>query len=342
VNVVFRADGSSTIGTGHVIRSIALAQALQQAGFACCFVMRMLDEQLPAVVRNAGIEVHGFDPDAEPEKDAAFLLENVSTDDIVILDGYRFESRYQKMVKDNGNVLVSIDDIAATHFYADIVINHSVHAAASEYDVVPYTKLLLGPAYALLRAPFLVRRDSVKEIAPSARNVMITLGGADPENCMIKILRAASRLEGTSVRAVVGSAFRYKDEIRAFGASSGIEVLESLTAEGMAELMQWADMAVTAAGGTCWELCCMGVPFIAGVLADNQERIAERLDEIGAAVNIGWFNDSSEEEMTAVFREVAENPARRARLHAAAKKLVDGRSFERIRAVIDEKRSETA
>lgn len=54
----------------------------------------------------------------------------------------------------------------------------------------------------------------------------------------------------------------------------------------MAELMAKSDLAIGAAGSTSWERCCLGLPSIMVVLADNQNLIAKDLHNWGGAISI--------------------------------------------------------
>ena len=109
----------------------------------------------------------------------------------VILDGYAFDSAYQKIIKDAGLNLLLIDDNGSMgHYYADIVLNQNIHANKELYqDKEPYVRLLLGTKYVLLRAEFLNWHGLKREIPKTARNILVTLGGSDPENVTLKVIK---------------------------------------------------------------------------------------------------------------------------------------------------------
>jgi RimJ/RimL family protein N-acetyltransferase len=98
----------------------------------------------------------------------------------------------------------------------------------------------------------------------------------------------------------------------------------------MPELMTWADVAISAGGSTCWELAFMGVPTVALILARNQCPIAERLDTVGVAVNLGWYEDVSPPEMAQVFMELMRTLTTRAQMAQRGQELVDGEGAARV------------
>ncbi len=102
-------------------------------------------------------------------------------------------------------------------------------------------------------------------------------------------------------------------------------------AENMPEMMAWADVAISAGGSTNWELALMGVPNLIIVLADNQCGIAEGLAQAGAAINWGWFNRISDEQIAEALESLVLAEAKRLRMGQVGQQLVDGRGALRVR-----------
>ena len=145
--VYIRADGSSNIGLGHIIRCVSLAHMLKDKFMIHFFVLEIPEALKSEIVQNEwNITVI--------EKELDFLSE-LKGNEIVILDGYLFNSNYQKQIKNKGCKLVCIDDFHDQRFYADLVINHAPGVSKEDYKGEQYTKYLLGPDYALLRPEFL-------------------------------------------------------------------------------------------------------------------------------------------------------------------------------------------
>ena len=66
--------------------------------------------------------------------------------------------------------------------------------------------------------------------------------------------------------------------------SLNIEV--TVDADDMAQRMVDADLAIGAAGSTSWERCCLGLPTVMMVLADNQKTIAKNLALDGVVFDV--------------------------------------------------------
>ena len=171
--LVVRADATVVMGTGHVMRCLALAQAWQDAGGSCVFAMA---EPTPAVeerVAAEGIQVVRFRKTIPgSSQDAAQLVELARAQGAawLVVDGYHFDAEYQRRLKDTELKLLWVDDNGeSAHYYADLVLNQNAHARDGLYvHREPYTRLLLGPRYALLRREFARWRDWKREIAPLA------------------------------------------------------------------------------------------------------------------------------------------------------------------------------
>ncbi|MEO6830804.1 MAG: hypothetical protein ABI169_01290, partial [Chitinophagaceae bacterium] len=139
--IYFRADGSNAMGVGHIYRCCALAQILESE-FQCCFLLsKAAEKEIIAVVAAHFSEYQQLNTDNEAQEVANLL----TSEDIAVLDGYHFDTEYQKIIKSSGAKLVCVDDIAQYEFVADVVINHAGGINADIYSLAPDTKLYLGP-----------------------------------------------------------------------------------------------------------------------------------------------------------------------------------------------------
>jgi UDP-2,4-diacetamido-2,4,6-trideoxy-beta-L-altropyranose hydrolase len=155
--IIFRADGSDRIGLGHLIRSQALAEMLAD-DFDCAFALA----EAPAVVAEdlaSRFEVYWLPQAgkaspaaaaATPQQQAAALAALASPHDIIVLDGYPFDTAYQQVLRERGCKLVSIDDIHAYPFVVDAIINTAGGVRPAHYQALPGTRFCLGLRYALL------------------------------------------------------------------------------------------------------------------------------------------------------------------------------------------------
>jgi spore coat polysaccharide biosynthesis predicted glycosyltransferase SpsG len=186
--------------------------------------------------------------------------------------------------------LLFLDDNGhAGHYAADVVLNQNPHAHEALYaDREAYTRLLLGPDYALLRREFRACHNGKRAIPNQGRKVLVTLGGADPDNVTLRVVTGLQNLkiEGLEALVVVGGGNpHFKSLVGAVAGDHQIRLLRDAT--NMPELMAWADVAIAGAGATCWEMCLLGLPALLISLAPNQLSIAQWLDRKGVSSDIG-------------------------------------------------------
>lgn len=335
---IFRADATTRMGTGHIMRCVALAQAWRDNGGEVTFLSRCENHALCQRIYKEGfgfVFVERPHPDPDDLQQALGLLrDNHGQGDTpcFVLDGYHFDPDYQKSIRSAGGKSLVIDDCHhLSHYHADILLNQNTYAPEIKYQTGPDTVLLLGTRYVLLRSEFSAYQDFERRIPERASRVLVTLGGADPDNATLTVLRGLAHADvpGLEARIVIGPANPHasilEDETAGLGFPA--ELLSSV--EDMPGLMAWADIAVSAAGSTSWELCFMGVPFLAVVLADNQEGIAQGLDKRGAAVNLGRADSLGARDVARAVKGLCLDFVRRGEMSRNGRALVDGCGAER-------------
>ena len=332
-----RADASPRIGMGHVMRCLALAQAWQEVGGQATFLMTTETPMLAARLTAEGMDVARLlaaQPGSTQDAQQTACLAQQNEADWVVVDGYHFDADYQQAIKKANLPLLFVDDYGhASHYYADLVLNQNIHADESLYaSREQYTRLLLGTRYTLLRREFWPWRSWRHEVPPVARQVLVTLGGADPDNVTLKVIQALSQVHvgGLEAVVVVGSSNPHREALRSAVGYSGCAIHMEHNVVEMPALMAWADLAISAGGSTCWELALMGVPSLLLVLADNQQLVAEGLDAAGAAVNLGRPALLAPADIARALTELALAPEKRATIARRGQELTDGAGAARV------------
>jgi UDP-2,4-diacetamido-2,4,6-trideoxy-beta-L-altropyranose hydrolase len=336
MKILFRVDGSTRIGTGHIMRCLALAEEFKRHGVEAVFITKDYDRAIIRRIRSAGYSVMVIPADCNLKRDLELMLKFIKRlkPKTVITDSYDLTSEYLAGLKSGfkEGLLVSIDDIFKNHFYSDIVLNQNSTATRDKYKgkIEPYTKLLLGPRYALLRKEFRQRVTKERKFN-KVRNVLVTLGGADPDNQVLKTVKAleASGMD-FNITVVVGISYRYLKILKQFVMQARKSIRIVYNTDNMAELMKQADIAISAGGTTCWELACMGLPNIIIVLADNQCGIARQLDKAGVSVNLGWFKKVTGNQIKKIVENLINKPSQRRQMSRKGEKLVDGLGVTRV------------
>ena len=282
-----RADASETIGTGHIMRCVALAQTWQASGGEVLFVVRSLPSALEQRLEREKMETHRLNPSCDDAAETIAIALGWSAD-WVVLDGYHFKEGFQRAIKAAGLRLLVVDDFGGVgQIEADLVLNQNVYATKAYTHRRPGTALLLGTRYALLRREFLDARFARAAEPAENLDVLVTLGGTDPENVTGTVLDIVGRIDGIGSLVLVGPGNPRAPQLAEQARHLHGTVQVRVNPPDIPELMASSDFAISAAGTTCWELAFTGLPMLLIVLAENQRRTAERLDELGIAINLG-------------------------------------------------------
>lgn len=328
--LLIRADASTEIGTGHVMRCLALAHVWQKEGGQAHFVMASPAPALEARLVCEGMTARylttrpGGPEDAE---ETIFHARRLGAEWIVV-DGYRFDAAYQLHLKEAGLRLLVLDDYGhADHYYADLVLNQNIDAEESLYALrEAHTSLLLGTRYVLLRREFWPWLGWRRQVLPVARRVLVTLGGADPDNVTLKVMRGLCRLAiyNLEVIVVVGASNPHYQALQAAAHGSRFETRIVRNVSNMPDLMAWADLTVSAGGSTSWELAFMGVPSISIILAPNQRRAAWMLDAQGVVICLGESLQIDVRRIASAVEGLRTAYGRRVSMTTKGQQLVDG------------------
>jgi len=342
--LTIRADADQKMGTGHLMRCLALGQAWKDAGGEVTFVTGCKNRRLLERLAQEGFKVHVLTAAYPGREDWQRTLQFMpdSTGHWLVLDGYHFDEHYQQSVKMSGYQLLLIDDLAGLQrCHADIVLNQNLHAEQSAYRVCgSEVSLLLGPRFCLLRREFFKWRGWIRTVSETANKVLITMGGSDPGNITALVLQALQRQEIKSTEAVValGADNPFETELRAVAKAAGIQVQLVVDAKEMDQLMAWADIAVSAAGATTWELAFMGLPSLLLKLAENQRPVAERMHAAGAALDLWWPDEIVPELLAGRIASLLADYEQRRRLARCSQELVDGEGADRLLMHLEKKR----
>ncbi|WP_263820699.1 UDP-2,4-diacetamido-2,4,6-trideoxy-beta-L-altropyranose hydrolase [Salinibacter sp.] len=333
--LLIRADASREIGTGHVMRCLALAQSWQQKG-GQVYIRGRMPDGLRARLIEEGIELVEVEERdgtlADAQATATFADKTGAV--WVVVDGYHFGAAYQRNLREAGHRVLFIDDYGhADRYEADLVLNQNIDAEKGLYaNRAAHTNLLLDPTFALLRKEFWPWREPRREIRAEAEHILITLGGVDPDNVTTEVVEALGSLEASNVRAtaVIGGSNSHENAIRAAAKSACMPIDVRQNVDDMAELMADSDIAVSAGGSTCWELAFMGIPNVIVVLAENQKGIAQGLDDADTAVNLGWHERVGTMKIESTVSSMLRKEKKRCRMADEAQELVDGWGTDRV------------
>ena len=303
--IAFRCDASVHIGSGHVMRCLTLANSIAQHGGRCHFICRTLPGHLIDVIKAHGHRAHQLPVPGDPigwlgvslDSEIAQvqpLLAQIAPDRVIV-DHYGIDAQWEIQVPPSWCPVMVIDDMADRPHVCDILLDQNLGRQVCDYDgLVPEDcQRLIGPDYALLRPEFAAIRTASLARRKNAelRHIMISMGGADADNVTTDVLDALSRCDHlprqAHITVVMGGSAPHLETVQARAQTMPILTDVQVNVQDMASLMAKSDLAIGAAGGTSWERCCLGLPTLILILADNQAPAALALSLHKAAVLLG-------------------------------------------------------
>lgn len=335
---IFRADASTSVGTGHVVRCRTLATALVARGWRATLVARELPDAMAAELVNRGIAVVRLAPDLRMEDEPADIARRVGSDAALIVgDSYDLDAGWFDLLgrHEPGAVRMAVDDLIDRRLPVEIILNQNLGATAAMYDgLVPEaTRVLAGPRYALLRPEFPALRDVGRVRDGRIERILVFLSGGDGPDVTARAVLGLAPLK-LPVDVVVGAAYPHLAQLRATVAREGPIDLH-VDIDHMAELMDRADLAIGAASSASWERCALGLPTLLVTLADNQIEAERSLVAAGAAQALGWHSVVTASSIEQAVRSLRDHPDRVAAMSRAAAAVTDGRGTQRVQDEID-------
>lgn len=273
---VLRADASSSIGVGHVMRSLSLGEALLDEGFGVELVSFELAPSLQSLATSCGVEVVELSCAPRSSEDAQFVLQRNAN--LVVVDGYEFSREFFAVLETSSTPFAVIDDNAETSAQSpSAVINQNPHASASMYaHLQGNPKLLLGLQYAMVRKE--VCEVAAMNLQSCEGEVFVAMGGADFLGLTAPIVEALAET-GLQIRVAVGHANTQRAHIQKLADQLGNVTL--IEQQDYVSSLASAHVAVLAAGSSLWEACAVGTPSIGLVVAENQFASANAAKKLG-------------------------------------------------------------
>ncbi|HPF47932.1 MAG: UDP-2,4-diacetamido-2,4,6-trideoxy-beta-L-altropyranose hydrolase [Alphaproteobacteria bacterium] len=354
--ILIRADASTTIGTGHVMRCLTLATALKKSGCEILFLCKDLKGNMAETIKKNGFQADLLPVDyknanqfpstmsiwtvADQRKDFDDCLGSIGNfkPDMIIIDHYSLDQNWHNLAREYVKNIFVIDDLADRNHDCDFLLDQTFGINGKRYkDLVPENCVLfMGSQYALLREDFASKHQAAlkkRKQRKSIETVLISFGGSDPDNISLIALRACEMLyppKKISVDLVIGPSNQNQAELKNFIDKSPLDVRLHINTNKMADLMISADLALGAGGTTTWERCCLALPSIVVCLADNQRDTINALEKKGAIINAGNAESLSANKLSGMIYDLLDNPLRINDLRKISGEICDGTGAEKI------------
>ena len=336
MKILFRVDGNSIIGWGHVMRSMSIATAAKKTGADAFFVCS--DTEMQDILSEYGFRMEALYTDyreLDSETDLITKIIKEEQPELMIIDSYFVTREYLELCSRLTKTMY-VDDLFSFPYPVDYLLNYNIYASKEKYEalygaVETMPRLLLGPSYSPLREAFKSGRSEFRE---KVRNVYVSVGGSDVHGLLLKLVSEFlkdDRYKDLSFHLIMGSHEPDRGEIYAVAdRDNRFRVYEK--EKNVAAIMQICDLAISAAGSTLYELCACNVPTVAFVLADNQIEGAETFEKnemmlcAGDIRKQGYDVGSTLERLNRLLSDIG----LRKSLYDHVKAKIDGRGSDRI------------
>lgn len=321
------------------MRCLALADAMKEIGWHSIFTGR---SETPLTAPALAVSGHGWRPlENDSANDPAATMATAPEGcDLLVVDHYDLDATFECQCRPWAKRVMVIDDLANRDYDCDYLLDQTLGRNEGEYRrfVPKNCRLLLGPDHALLRPQFMAARPRSLERRKgkkAAQHILISFGAGDPDNLTTRALDglSAAQFKG-HVDVVLGKGAAHLETVRALAEISDLSVRIHIAVQDMAGLMADADLAIGAGGTTSWERCCLGLPSLIVVIADNQKKIAAELERAGAASMLGWHENVDANIIARKIIQHTFDPGLLAAMSANAAAICDGLGTMRVREAL--------
>ena len=358
MKVVFRVDASVEIGSGHVMRCLALADELKRQGHETLFITRVHRGNMADLIEKKGQDTVLLPLTPQPyvarkndlkyahwlgvpwEQDAIETIQVIAglNPDLLVVDHYGIDARWHLALREKVKRILVIDDLAERELNCDILLDQTYGRQPQDYKklVPPNSQMLLGSEYALLRKEFSRLRPTAIEKRKrfdGIYRILVSMGGMDPVNATELVINSINKVKWDFppvIDVVLSSKAPYLNSVIQCSDNHSFVIKVSTDVGDMAKRMLDADLAIGAAGTTSWERCCLGLPSLTISIAKNQELIAKQLGFAGATCYLGNMDNVTEMEIIQKLNWLSQDIEQLRTMVSKCFALVDGLGVARV------------
>ncbi|REL26044.1 UDP-2,4-diacetamido-2,4,6-trideoxy-beta-L-altropyranose hydrolase [Thalassotalea euphylliae] len=348
--IVFRVDASPKLATGHLMRCLTLAKALLSLNskLDVCFVCCLLPKNLKALIQQERIKLIelALNVDCktwEQDVDSAAckqVFSKLNKIDLLIVDHYHIDSQWQDSLNGYYQKLCVIDDLANRHHLADYLIDQTYGREQQDYLSLlsPKCQTMLGSRYMLLRNEFAklrVQAIDKRKKTNAIKKILVVMGGIDEQNVSVKILGLLAKAYIDSSLPIIKVAVVASRCTPCLSELSGLSLKYDwltlhIDTKNISNLMLEADLAIGASGTTTWERCCMGLPTLSLIVAENQSLVNHNVSKKGASINLGMPQNLNTQIIVSAILSLNKNKNMYDTMVTQALEICDGTGAYRI------------
>ena len=348
--VAFRVDASTPIGSGHVMRCLALAAALRERGAEVVFICREHEGHLNERIRARGFPVSALPAPSTPSdpvlgllgvtehQDAQETLAHlVDPADWLIVDHYGLGGEWERRLRQAADRIMVLDDLADRDHDCDVLLDPTFPGDASRYAGLTDANahLLLGPSFPLMDPTYAEARTLNTDDITTDPRLLVFFGGSDLPDLTSRALMAiaAAPLRAVPADVVVGSTNPHRVEIERLAAARPGTTVHGAQPH-LANLMRSCIVAVGAGGVTAWERLCIGLPSVVVSLAGNQVESSRALASAGLISYVGTSEEVTDADLRRALEALLDDAESMVQAAELGQAVVDGLGALRVAEVV--------
>ncbi len=288
--IIFRGEANSKIGWGHLSRLSSISSYCKDV-YHRTLVINNNSIDIQKLVENKFddiLELKLNEQDLYTEKE---INEYYDLGEIMVLDGYYFDSKYQNLLRSKQKKVVYVDDLMSSNYPADVIINHAIGINENSYKINNYTKLFLGTNYLMLREQFINCKPK-QLLSKSNKTVLICFGGADPDNYTQKALDICSSIPDIKIKIIIGAS---NNSFINSSNYNNVTIMNNLGTEDLINEVTSSDVMICSASTIAYESCSLGIPILVAKTASNQELIYNGLLSNECALEFNFLDTKKSE-----------------------------------------------
>ena len=334
---MIRADASTAIGSGHVMRCLSLGEALRQRGGEIEFVTQLTRGNLAKTISEHGFRLHELAERNQAERrDALDTLHAVGGADLYVVDHYSLGATWETTIRMSGSDVIAIDDLADRRHTASLVVDSTYPGDQERYAGLADGRLLLGTRFAMLSHIYTEFRQSPIATHPEVvPRVLVYFGASDLPGVTLTALDALtdSVFQELQVDVVVGPNNPHSEAINQTARSRNFWRIHEFQAS-LAHLLRQATYAVTGGGVALLERACLGVPGLTITLANNQEPSTIALASAGVTHYVGSSGKVTSATIRDALVTLTSSTAKCQEMSHAGMTAVDGLGASRVAEIL--------
>jgi spore coat polysaccharide biosynthesis predicted glycosyltransferase SpsG len=342
--IFLRVDATPRTGYERLARAMILAAALQRRRRPVYFLAQLEPNGLAMNIKRGGNNWIAMNHAVGSKEDVREILQQIRQHNpaAIYVDDVEASRQYLAELVSSGVLVLSIDHHATNRFPSQVIVNPLLGPSRESYEFGPNAQLLMGRRYAMVRPEIRRHRPTrSQEPAPLASMVegkpsgqfraLVALGEDDPHQQtieMAKLLLVAPRIGKVDI--VVRREHPLVDSIRVLVESNHGRLELALEPAEIAARLVRCHFALTSGSGWSNELACIGIPQLLIVQNEAHWPNAQRLEEEGCAMCLGWHESVSPGTIRLAVQNLLTDPLERQAMARCGRKLIDGRGPDRL------------